>query len=71
MSPRRPTGNPRGRPKGKTPPLAPPIYVRLTPEERAEVEGLALAAGVSISAWVRGVVRETLIRLSAYDARRP
>lgn len=49
----------RGRPPGPTSagPLAPPLWLRLSPQERAEVEGRALAAGVSMSAWVRGVVR--------------
>lgn len=51
---------PRGRPPGQTEPMAPALWLRLSPAERAEVESRALAAGVSISAWVRRVVRRGL-----------
>lgn len=67
---RKPTGRPPGRPRkprpvGRPPlppaeKMAPPIWLRLAPAERAEVEARAAADGVSLSAWVRGVVRVAL-----------
>lgn len=51
---------PRGRPPGQTEPLAPALWLRLSPAERVEVEARAVAAGVSLSAWVRRLVRRAL-----------
>lgn len=37
--------------------LAPAVWVRLSKEERHLAEELAKAAGIPLSAWVRGAVR--------------
>jgi predicted HicB family RNase H-like nuclease len=60
MMARKPTGRPPGRPRSQTPTLAPPLWLRLSPAERAEVVARAQAAGKSTSAWVRRVVRGAL-----------